>query len=175
MSAYNGIEKNITVVLDVPIDANRLVPYEHEKIPRYYIIGGLVFEPLTLNYLHEFGGGTNWASHTPVTMLDHYFNGTKEKGLDEIVFLAKVLPDVTNMGFQDSRNVIIDEVNATKIKSFSQFVTLLNSNKKAFITIKSQNGLEITLDHTIMKSHNKNILSKFKILYQSLPSIIPSR
>ncbi|NIP29237.1 MAG: trypsin-like serine protease [Candidatus Dadabacteria bacterium] len=51
-----GIIKNVTVNLNMPIQYSQLVNIHYDKLPSYYIYGGLVFSPLSLNYLKEWGG-----------------------------------------------------------------------------------------------------------------------
>ncbi len=162
----NGIEKQVDIVMDISLEANRLVPFEHEKKPRYYISGGLVFEPLTLNYLQEFGSGYNWTPFAPVAMLDSYLNGEKEKQQEEIVFLAKVLADQSNVGFHDFANVIITEVNGIHIRSFSQFVRILKENQQEYIIFKTKSSLEITLHSDTIKHSTHRILKKYQITSQ---------
>jgi len=167
----NGIEKQVSIVLNVPLGANRIVPFIHEKKARYYIFGGLVFEPLTLNYLQEFGDGYNWMSFAPVTMVDYYLNGKKDAQQEEIVFLAKVLADKSNVGFHDFGNVIITEVDGIHIRSFVQFVQILKTNQKEYITFKTKSSLEITLNSKIINQSNHRILKKYQIHSQQSKDI----
>jgi S1-C subfamily serine protease len=162
----NGIEKQVTLRMNVPLEANRLVPFEHEKKPRYYIYGGLVFEPLTLNYLQEFSDGYDWVSFAPVTMVDYYANGEKKSQQEEIIVLTKVLADNSNVGFHDFANVIITEVNEIPLQSFNQFVKILKKNRRKFIKFKTKSSLEITLHQDTVKKYLHSILKKYQISSQ---------
>ena len=167
----NGFEQNVNIVMDVPQEANRLVPLEHEQKPRYYIYGGLVFEPLTLNYLQEFGNdGKDWPSNAPVAMLNYYLNGEKKSPFREIVFLSKVLADESNVGFHDFANAIITEVNGVKIHSFHHLIKMIQKSKEDFILFKTARGLEITLHQKTIKKRINHILKKYQISSQSSES-----
>ncbi|RLB32825.1 MAG: hypothetical protein DRH20_14280, partial [Deltaproteobacteria bacterium] len=56
----------VTVPLTRPIDFGRLVPHDRYDVPpTYYIVGGFVFEPLTVNYLKDFGSQSDWFLYAP--------------------------------------------------------------------------------------------------------------
>lgn len=65
----NNKEMKIKIPLKVKVE---LISYEHEKRPEYYIFGGLVFRPLTLNYLQEWG--KSWTKNAPTQLTNFYFN-----------------------------------------------------------------------------------------------------
>jgi hypothetical protein len=51
----NGAIMDFDIVLTMPITSTALVPFtQYDKAPTYYIVGGLVFQPLTVNYLHSW-------------------------------------------------------------------------------------------------------------------------
>ncbi len=52
----DGKIMDVDIVLTTPITSTALVPYtQYDKAPTYYIVGGLVFQPLTRNYLNTWG------------------------------------------------------------------------------------------------------------------------
>lgn len=95
-----------------------------DREPEYLILGGLVFQPLTGQYLRSWGD--DWKRRAPFRLV--YYNSepaTKER--PGLVVLSNVLPDVYNLGYQDSRLLVVDTVNGQKIsrltdleKAFSQ-------------------------------------------------------
>ncbi len=53
----NGTCVSVEMPLTKALHCCRLVPYrQYETEPEFYIIGGLVFEALAMNYLYEYGG-----------------------------------------------------------------------------------------------------------------------
>ena len=72
----NGEIKELMLTLTVPMNSVRLVPYEQYDIaPTYYIIGGLIFAPLTKNYLFEYGN--QWFMTAPAKLLNFFQEGVR--------------------------------------------------------------------------------------------------
>jgi S1-C subfamily serine protease len=104
------------VILTKPVDYERLVQNEqYDKPPTYYIIGGLVFETLTLNYLMEYGSEKDWYLNAPKELVNFYINGEPTEEQREIVVLVKVLADEINVGYHDFVDAVISSVNGVKI------------------------------------------------------------
>ena len=71
----DGRKMDATIGLSRASDFDRLVPQrQYDVAPTYFIAGGLVFEPLTLNYLMEFGPTGNWYLSAPVELMNLYLN-----------------------------------------------------------------------------------------------------
>jgi S1-C subfamily serine protease len=113
----DGKKETIPVVL-APIDRSRTVsePYVFDRQPKYFILGGLVFQELSRAYLQEWGGG--WPKEAPqrLVYLDTY-QDDKEKAGGKIVFLSQVLPSPNNLGYQNLDHLVVRKVNGVEINS----------------------------------------------------------
>src|SRR5439155_8802121 len=79
-------------------DAARLVPEApFDQEPEYLIVGGLVFQPLTKNYLR--GWGQDWERRAPFR-LAYFRNQDPAPDRPAIGILSQVLPDLYNLGYQ---------------------------------------------------------------------------
>lgn len=112
-----GKKETIPLVL-APINRAGVVsePYHFDRQPRYFILGGLVFQELSRAYLQEWGGG--WPKEAPqrLVYLDT-FQGEKEKAGRKIVFLSQVLPSPNNLGYQNLDHLVVKIVNGVEIKN----------------------------------------------------------
>lgn len=119
----NGKRREATVRLTKPLDYERLVSHErYDEEPVYYIIGGLVFETLTLNYLMEYGTEKDWYINAPKELFNFYINGEPTNEQREIVVLVKVLADEINVGYHDFVDAVISSVNGVKISRIGDLV-----------------------------------------------------
>ena len=66
-----------------------LVPvHQYDRLPSYYIFGGLVFVPLSQPYLHEYGD--DWVNSAPRRLYDKSMHGLMQKPAQQIVILSQV-------------------------------------------------------------------------------------
>jgi len=157
-----GKEETLTIQLTKSIDFERLVPHRRYDVPpTYYIIGGLVFEPLTLNYLMEFG--ENWNVSAPTELVNYYMNGEPLNNRREVIVLVKVLADEFNIGYHTSQNVVIVSVNGIQVSSMKDLVNAFEDYKGEYHVIEDTNGFLITLSRRKAGEANAGILRKYKI------------
>lgn len=112
-----GKKETLPVVL-TPIDRSRVVsePYFFDRQPKYFILGGLVFQELSRGYLQEWGGG--WPKEAPqrLVYLDAY-QDDQDKAGGKVVFLSQVLPSPDNLGYQNLDHLVVKKVNGVEIKN----------------------------------------------------------
>lgn len=160
------LRKATVVDISVTLKDNkfsRLVPgMQHEKSPRYYIFGGLIFQPLTLDLLVSIGG-SQWPMVVS-SILNHYYRqGEKSLERDEVVVLSRVLPDISTIGYQDVRNVVVSKINGTSIKNIRHLIEIVKNSKEDLLTITLQDEGEVVISKKMSKAANENILAKYKI------------
>jgi S1-C subfamily serine protease len=160
----NGRIRKGRVILSKPVDYERLVQNErYDKPPIYYIIGGLVFETLTLNYLMEYGSERDWYSNAPKELVNFYLNGEPTEGQREIVVLVKVLADEINVGYHDFVDAVISSVNGVKISRIGDLVKGFENNKGEYHVIEDIRGFKMILDRKKADESGDRILKRYKI------------
>lgn len=110
--------------------AHSLVPAGvFDQPPDYLIVGGLVFQPLTVPYLQRWGA--EWERRAPFRFT--YYTGdeaTREQ--PGIVILSQVLPDTFNLGYQEQRGFAVDKVNGLRVTSLSELRDALKQPQDNF-------------------------------------------
>ncbi|WP_228856103.1 S1C family serine protease [Desulfomarina profundi] len=159
----DGKKISIEVPLQRSVGFDRLVPYKHEVLPRYYIFGGVVFQPLTLNYLMEYGSVADWYQSAPVELMDYYLNGDLEFQTQEIVILSQVLADKVNIGYHELADNVIKTVNGVAVRNFAHLVTLLENSREKYLIIMDTQGTKIVFDKEKMLKGTNNIIRKYMI------------
>ncbi len=138
----------------------RLVPNRvFDELPTYYFIGGLLFVPLSINYLDEY---RQWYNG-PIDLVYEVINGKASKELQEIVVLSRVLAAEINVGYQSLNAVIVEKVNDKRIKDLEQLISIVNDTKKGFIVFQLKNKTKIVFDIEKLKQSTPSIMDRYRI------------
>jgi S1-C subfamily serine protease len=134
--------KEITV--DVTLKALRqLVPRgQYDVRPPFVLVGGLIFQPLSLEYLQSWGGDLKDA---PTHLVGEYYDGISGPDKKEVVVLSQVLSDDINVGFTfDSVGLdYVASVNGEPVADMAAFVEALRvgvHGSEEFITLEVTRG-----------------------------------
>lgn len=88
-----------------------------DQPPDYLIVGGLVFQPLTVPYLQRWG--SDWQRNAPFR-LNYYREDEATKARPALIILSQVLPDKFNIGYQEQRALVVDKVNQQKVHTLAE-------------------------------------------------------
>ena len=91
--------------------------YMFDRGPRYLIMGGLIFQELTLPYLQSWGD--NWSTRAPFKLVhaNAHPEQYEEEGREKLVFLSQVLRTPSTLGYEKLQSVILTEVNGKPINN----------------------------------------------------------
>jgi S1-C subfamily serine protease len=129
--------------------------YEYDKMPRYLIVGGYVFAPLTRNLIISAG------ARSDLLPFAHKF---VSKDTKEIVVLQRVLPSEISRGNYQYSYWIIDKLNGKKFDSFQSFAKMLESIKK-YAILENELGEKIVIDMNVSRKLKDKILERYNIEY----------
>ncbi len=112
----------------------QLVPDEvFDQDPEYLIVGGLVFQPLSDAFLQSWG--SEWKRRSPFRLF--YFNHEHlSPERPAVVLLSQVLPDIYNLGYQDLKYLVVEEVNGKKVSFLPELREALKQPLDGFHTIQ---------------------------------------
>jgi len=114
--------------VDVTLKALRtLVPRgQYDVRPPFIIVGGFLFQPLSLEYLQSWGGDLKDA---PTHLVELYYDGVSGPDKKEVVVLSQVLSDDCNVGFTfDSIGLdYVRGVNGKPVADMQAFVAALRA------------------------------------------------
>jgi len=89
---------------------------QYDTPPRYYVHGGLVFTPLSLDYLKTFG--RNWSDAASAELIYNLsYRRFESPGTSraEPIVLAQVLPHPANANFRVTGRALVDRINGVEI------------------------------------------------------------
>jgi S1-C subfamily serine protease len=92
-------------------------PYNIDQPPSYLVLGGLIFQELSRQYLKEWGG--NWVREAPqrLVYVDRFQSELFPEGNRRIVILSQVLPANSTIGYDEFAYLTVNKVNGKEIKS----------------------------------------------------------
>ena len=138
-----------------------LTPLEFDKDPRYYMLGGMIFTPLTMNYLMAWG--RNWYSKAPRELLYLSSNQNKlDRDIDELVILNNILPNDENANYRFGFPVVT-EVNGIKVTSLEVFVKLIEDSNDAYVNLALDTGERLILDKEVAFKSDAETMGKYGI------------
>jgi len=158
--------KEMTVDYVLPkADYNvELVPLSvPDQEPEYLLMGGLLFQPLTVPYLQSWGA--DWNRKAPFRLA----YATREQASGEkpsYVVLSTVLPDPSNLGYQDARFLIVDKLNGKDVHTLADLVAAQSAAANGFHLLEFHEGdslRRIVLDAQETDAATARVLQRYGI------------
>jgi S1-C subfamily serine protease len=119
-----------------PVEQYVSEPYVIDRAPRYYVLGGIVLQELSRQYLREFGA--DWARKAPLELiyLDNNQAELQKKGRKKIVMISRVLPSNLTVGYEEIRHVMLESINDVPIQGLEDIPKALEKTKEGLIKIE---------------------------------------
>lgn len=144
--------------LSLPVKAyreDRATGSQYDALPRYFVYGGLVFTPLTLDYLRALG-----SKDTPgESFYELYYrrHETPESARPEPIVLASILADEVNANVGVRARALIDKINGIRIEKLEDVIRALETNTKAYdtVTFVSHDGFECLARAEVTRANPK--------------------
>jgi len=181
------IREGESIILNTKVDSfkemGRRVPLEKVGFaPQYIINGGLLFQELTLNYLHMWG--KNWESRAPMRLRlflkqnksvdiqsDHKIMINKNDVSEElneprVVLVTQVIPDQINIGYQNISNAVVLKINGHLIKNLNDVKDAFldhNDNFHRIDFLPGSDRISVILPVKGLNESNKRIQNNFRI------------
>jgi S1-C subfamily serine protease len=159
-------------VLDLRIELKpyvALVPRsQYDTPPRYFVYAGLVFQPLSLDYLRTW---PEWWEKAPPELLHHYYGGSRTKQREEVIVLSQVLADPISVGFDGLDNTTVSRVSIAGSRTPGKGIVPRNlrhlvellEEAKGVIEIQISDDSILALDPAEAREANARILERYHI------------
>ena len=153
----DGLEIEVSLTLMPRHDLVRRNQYD--ILPTFFIYGGLVFQPLSVDFL---GTWDTWCEKAPSEFLHFYHSGIRTEETQEVVVLAQVLADQVNAGYEHLDHESITGVNGIRPKNLKHFVQLVEESKGDIELITSRSGIVVLNVEAVHQAHQR-ILTRYHI------------
>lgn len=145
-----------------PADSYVIPPYVIDKAPSYYVLGGLVFQELSREYLKEWG--SDWEKKAPEQMVyyDHYQSDLFQGDRKHLVILSQVLPTEDSIGYEDLGALVVTKINDIPLTSFEDVPKALEHPINGFHKIEfEENPSVIYLDARAVSEHEDDMMKTY--------------
>jgi hypothetical protein len=113
-------------------------PYTIDQAPLYYVLGGLVFQELSRQFLREWGA--NWLRDAPQRFVykDRFQSELYPEGNRRVVILTQVLPANSTIGYDDATYLTVTKINDREVKSLAELAEAVKQPLDGFIKIETE-------------------------------------
>jgi len=139
-------------------------PYNFDQPPRYYVLGGLIFQELSRQYLKEWG--PTWERSAPQRLVyfDRFQSELFPEGNRRVVILSQVLPADSTVGYDDLAYLTVTKVNGKEIKSLNDLAEAVKQPIDGFIKIETEEDpKQIALDAAQVATEAPNLQENYGI------------
>lgn len=127
--------------------------------PTYYIWGGIVFEPLSRDFLCTWD---EWSDRAPKDLLALYHYGLRTPERREVVCVSQVLAAELNVGYEGLDYEIVTAVNGVAPVDMQDFVERVE-RVQGTVELRTQGGGLLVLDSEAARRANREVLEHYRI------------
>ena len=150
----------VRIPVTVSVDSLALVPFrQYDRAPTYYILGGLVFQPLTGNFLDTWGK----VEKAPPFLVSHFYHGKRDRGRGQVIVLTSILGGEITVGYEQAQYHVISQVNGENISSMVDLVKAIRTNTGPHHTLMDEGGHQIVLEQVKITEQSEALLKRYKI------------
>ena len=151
-------KQNVSVSLDDPWPFT-LQSNAYDEKPRYVIYGGLVFQPVDRNFLHDHGPSNQRLNYS----FDFFVEDGIYRDREELVVLSNILPDPVNAHANDFRYSLINEINGRRIRTLKDVAEAFAKPEDYYVIKTADVGPPIVLERKAVEASRVNILTRYGI------------
>jgi hypothetical protein len=163
--------------MEVNIPLSRPWPYlmhakSYEVKPRFVLFGGLVFQPLSGNFL-------KMGTFNRSDVLYEYLSFIKDElylETPEIVVISKILPDPINAYLKDFVGSIIEDINEKKIRTLEDVHEAFEEPVDFYVIKLKGKGRPVVLERKEIERARSRILNGYGVTHEKYlgDSMVPA-
>jgi hypothetical protein len=118
-----------------------------DQPPPFYVLGGIIFQELSRQYLKEWGG--NWQKEAPqrFVYLDRFQSELFPEGNRRVVIMSQVLPANSTIGYDELAYLTVQKVNGREVKSLHDLAEAVKQPLDGFHKIETyEDPKQLALD-----------------------------
>ena len=150
--------------LDVTAKFERAWPFQlqasqYDVRPRYILFGGLLFQPISRDFLKA-----NQIDNLRVRFMYNYFLADEfYKEHPEVIVLSDVLPDSVNTYVSGFRGAIVEEINGTKIKTLDDMAGAFAKPVPLYVIKLMGEGRPIVMERAGVQAARERIKTRYNV------------
>ncbi|MEN9576504.1 MAG: hypothetical protein RL514_4359 [Verrucomicrobiota bacterium] len=159
-----GKEQTVALPVEVSV-TDRVLGNQYDVPPRYFVYAGLVFTPMSLDYLKTFGRGWSDAAGAELTYELFYRRHESPKTVrSEPIVLSTILADEVNANFRTRGRALVDKINGVRIERLEDVIRAFEqpANGQHVLEFMPKNTLEC-LERVEADKANTQILKTYGV------------
>ena len=127
--------------------------------PRYIMWGGLLFQPVTKNFLEAIRERAQNALPLPLAKISAQEADYRKAGVQELIAISAVIPTHATQGYDNARFCLVTKVNGKPVTDFASFAKMLDEPTPNGLVRISLNKApyDIYLSHAAVQAGNDTI------------------
>lgn len=159
--------KIIDVNLPVSNQRELVIPYLMADMPKYFILGPLVFSATSQDYLERLGNQRPAAlGQRPSPLVTRRYDKPAFPGEELVVVASPLFPHRMTNGYDDPNRAVLSEVNSIAVKNLRHLVEIIRDDRNDQITFKFAKSGALT-NETIVFNRQDLIEATGKILEEN--------
>jgi len=167
---FKGDDVNLHILrdrkeMDVTVKLDAVWPYlmqanTYDASPRYVLYGGLLFQPLSRNFLEAYD-----IDDLRVRFFyDFFLEDELYKDHPEVIVLSAILPDPINTYLGDFKNGIVQEINGEKVRTLDDLANGLRKEAGQYVIKLLGVGRPLVLDRAAVESARQRIDQRYNVV-----------
>ncbi|HEX4084066.1 MAG TPA: trypsin-like peptidase domain-containing protein [Chthoniobacteraceae bacterium] len=152
-------EMNVTVKLEASwpylMQANT-----YDAAPRYVVYGGLLFQPLSRNFLEAYDIDDLQVRY----FYDFFLEDELYKEHPEVIVLSAILPDPINTYLTDFRDGIVDEINGVKVRTLDDLANGFRAPADQYVIKLIGMGRPLVIDRAAAEAARQRIDQRYNVV-----------
>ncbi len=138
---------------------------QYDVLPRYYVFGGLVFTPLSRDFLRR--AGRSLADRASADLSYELFYRPREAPettREEPIVLSSILGDAVNANFTTRGNALVDTINGLRIEKLEDVIRAFETSTNAYdVIVFGKRGGFDSLEHAAAVQAHPQILETYRL------------
>ena len=139
-------------------------PYVIDRAPKFFILGGLVLQELSRQFLKEFG--QDWQKRAPeeLVYLDRYQSDLFKDGPKKVVILNRVLPMPSTIGYEELHHLVVTKINGLALQSLEDLPAALAKAEGGIHKIEFDGDPSVIyLDATTLATNEAALVKNYRL------------
>ena len=146
---------NVTLPKTSSLEHSTYAPLRYDTMPRYFMLGGYVFSPVSQNLLNS--------SMNPMLGLRYAATKFPTKEKQELVVLLKVLASEHTRGDYGIAMWYITKVNGKEFKDFKEFYHLVMDGDEKYVVLEDEDGYKVVINKKEALAAESELLKRYSI------------
>jgi hypothetical protein len=165
-----------TIPLTMSPRRSFVLPKAEDGAPRWFVYGGVVFQPLSASAVRRFRRPPPFAylaleEFTPGPWASYVDDGHAAVDRDEVVTITTVLADELTRGYQDFAGATVWSVDGHVVRDFADLVATIEGGHDPFVRIVTAGGSVLALERDAVRARQPLILARYGVHADRSPGL----